>query len=772
MQHISIRVPWRDRAWDGHICDHAVDNASCILLKNIGDKRDDEYESEHAGEDIATLDTQRVPCLSERGTFMSPAGYSLTKTHPYSYAAALKPHLRPSAVNMPGYAFEAVPFRWMARNSFEEEVLPNWEPTYDPEAEDRAVKIVGAKSTAWIMDGHNQSSVIRSFFEPVTPGQSLVFIYLKHSPFQEEASRKVLVGAAHVSEVQLPGMWNQVGEPPFPSSMWETAVVHSLRPDMRAGILLPYQSLIPLLDEGMDVDRAIAWAPEDRGTEFAYVTEHVSDDGAIGALESLRDAATGFSELGIELPQTGMAWVEDQIERLWRDRGPTPGLGSVLKYLGVEAAYPTANHLEMQLPKGVNPWTTLETYLGGAVEWPEQVRHRVPKSVGAIWTSLDGADRDALKLLSALDITADQVEMLFEDNATEDLSREELVANPYYAAICSHQHPLQVSFNTVDRAVFPAPHVTWESPLPAESQMSDPRDRRRVEAFVTDLLEEMAQEGDTLSGLPEIIERANLREFVRPLKLSPELLRAYGLDGADGGLEEAWSPVVATKLADMSPALKLRRLEVTKCVILESLEARRTARRYVPSFDSRSEIDRALPKLAAIAAEEELARLEKAAGLEELYSSRLSVLVGPAGTGKTTLLRALAELPDVADKGILLLAPTGKAAVQLKTKVGQEAHTLASFLIKKNGYDTYTGQYMPVASNQRVSFGTVVIDEASMLTEEMLAATLSALGKVDRLVLVGDPRQLPLSVRVDHSSIWSNLYDPRGPRRPSLAPAT
>ena len=41
--------------------------------------------------------------------------------------------------------------------------------------------------------------------------------------------------------------------------------------------------------------------------------------------------------------------------------------------------------------------------------------------------------------------------------------------------------------------------------------------------------------------------------------------------------------------------------------------------------------------------------------------------------------------------------------------------------------------------------GLVVIDEASMLTEEMLAATLSALGNVQRLVLVGDHRQLPLS---------------------------
>ena len=49
--------------------------------------------------------------------------------------------------------------------------------------------------------------------------------------------------------------------------------------------------------------------------------------------------------------------------------------------------------------------------------------------------------------------------------------------------------------------------------------------------------------------------------------------------------------------------------------------------------------------------EEELARQEKAAALEMLATSRVSVLVGAAGTGKTTLLRALASIPEVAGGG-------------------------------------------------------------------------------------------------------------------------
>lgn len=59
------------------------------------------------------------------------------------------------------------------------------------------------------------------------------------------------------------------------------------------------------------------------------------------------------------------------------------------------------------------------------------------------------------------------------------------------------------------------------------------------------------------------------------------------------------------------------------------------------------------------------AREEKTAALAELAASRFSVLVGPAGTGKTTVLRALCQHEQIAAKGVLLLAPTGKARVQL-----------------------------------------------------------------------------------------------------------
>ena len=94
---------------------------------------------------------------------------------------------------------------------------------------------------------------------------------------------------------------------------------------------------------------------------------------------------------------------------------------------------------------------------------------------------------------------------------------------------------------------------------------------------------------------------------------------------------------------------------------------------------------------------EERARSEKAAALEQLFHSRLCVLIGPAGTGKTTLLRMLCSLPGLAEKGLLLLAPTGKARVRLEDQTGMRGaeQTLAQFLLRQQRYDGETGAYFP-----------------------------------------------------------------------------
>ncbi|WP_224401680.1 ATP-dependent RecD-like DNA helicase [Pseudonocardia sp. ICBG1034] len=755
VHHLSMRVPWRDRPWDQFVCDDPLGNSSCTLLANVGPRREDAFEVEHAGAAIDTLDQDRLPCLSERATFMSPVGYTVTKTHPYARNRALQNHLHPTDVTMPGYAFEAVPFRWLNRSLLTNEVGLGRIAGYDGAAEAAVDEVVGFDGVAWVMDGGNQRAVLSSFFESVVPQDSLVFVYLKHSPLQEQRTDRLLVGAARVSGVTAPPMWNQSGAPPFSSSMWETVVEHSLRPAMDDGILLPYQQLIPLLDNGIAVDGALAWAPEGRQVEFSYVTEHVSDDAAIESLASLERAAYGIRELGVEVPDRALDWVAEQTRRLWLARGPVPGLSAVLGYLGVAeplAATRAVRGCTTSDPSGRDPWPLLDAVLDDPSVMPEALASHLVKPVRRIWSKLQAEHRSVLRLLSGFDLSVETVRLLMSDQTDVPLPPEDLLVNPYLANTCTHGMAERVPFATVDRALYPPSYVPWSPVVPAEVSLDGPLDRRRIEALLAEVIERKGAQGDTVVPVLEAIDAANETSLGQPATLTLQVLIGLGLDHEAVLDLPDWSPLYSIELGGDAHAFKLTRFEETTRAVREPLEQQRGHAALGALPDAREILDATFdgdedvraPTAGTDSELEERARQEKAEGLSSLYCSPLSVLIGPAGTGKTKLLKALVEVPGVADGGLLLLAPTGKAKVQLGSKIGREARTLASFLTPSGRYDGATGRYRVLGDTApRQGFGLVVIDEASMLTEEMLAATLDALAGVRRLILVGDPRQLP-----------------------------
>src|SRR5216110_2731191 len=84
LRHISIRVPWHDTGWDGRVCANPRLNGSCLRLKGIAERRDDDAEQAVAGKSISVLPQKQWPCcVTERVAFMAPFEYTRVAEHPY-----------------------------------------------------------------------------------------------------------------------------------------------------------------------------------------------------------------------------------------------------------------------------------------------------------------------------------------------------------------------------------------------------------------------------------------------------------------------------------------------------------------------------------------------------------------------------------------------------------------------------------------------------------------------------------------------------------------
>jgi len=124
------------------------------------------------------------------------------------------------------------------------------------------------------------------------------------------------------------------------------------------------------------------------------------------------------------------------------------------------------------------------------------------------------------------------------------------------------------------------------------------------------------------------------------------------------------------------------------------------------------------------------------AAVEAVVASRLSILTGGPGTGKTAVMRTLVDVLRPHGRRVRLCAPTGKAARRLAESTGAEATTIHRLLEWVPGEGPSRGPADPVEAD------LLVVDEASMLDVRLAGALFAAVGDRTHVLLVGDPDQL------------------------------
>ena len=676
---------------------------------------------------------------------------SLTKT------ADTHSQLLPTRITVPAYSTFAIPFLWMLRESqagIDESLPAPLPPDEEPPF-----------ASPWVFSAARQEAISQLFFSRLAAEKSLVFFYTKSGHPLGDNINRLVVGVGQIRRIGplIKYETNASGSTAYP--LWDRIIGHSIRPDGHEGFLLPYHDYLASTGDPeedarrIDLLNEIAVVPERSNImAFSYAGELSAPDVALSTLVRILEALRAIRRHGIaEGPWAQREdWINEQLARVWADRGAFPGAGSVLEALGMRLG--TALVLELISTGAVgsqeDPWPVLDAILRGDRKPPQSAYQADIAATAKTWAALDAEQHSLIRLLSRFALSPAQARRWFEprerkNSVRSSVGAQEILENPYRIAELdlgdAKESP--VSLGTVDRGLMPDAAVATKHPVPPPSGVTSPRDERRVRAALVAVLRQAADDGDALLAEDEALSR------VANLKLDqPCDVPSAWITGHEGDLSEEIARVEV--LLDPQAGTTISGLQLVEIKGREDKLRKILSKRAARTLPSLNENWADLVTAAlggsdphSLAADERSrnATLEQAAALEAVTTKRLSVLVGRAGTGKTTVLGALLKSSALATGGVLFLAPTGKARVRLGQKTGANAMTVAQFLYQLRRYDGPRQRPLFEGTEIYRKERTVVIDECSMLTLDDLAAVLYGLdlAHVERLILVGDPNQLP-----------------------------
>ena len=248
----------------------------------------------------------------------------------------------------------------------------------------------------------------------------------------------------------------------------------------------------------------------------------------------------------------------------------------------------------------------------------------------------------------------------------------------------------------------------------------DPGAQIRIEAGIIHVLSELVDEGHVYYPQDKLMTvAAELLEVEQPK------------------VEAALAELVKQRRIVIEPqgddqAVYLTPLHVAEVNVARRLETLINAPRQMFPID----IEKAIQWVQS-AMGMDLAEMQQEA-IKKAVTSKVLVITGGPGTGKTTLLNCLLRILEKKNQRILLASPTGRAAKRLAEVTGREAKTIHRLL----EYSPREGGFKRNEDNL-LEADLVIIDEVSMMDILLMNNLLKAIPPIATLLLVGDVDQLP-----------------------------
>ncbi len=635
--------------------------------------------------------------------------------------------------DIPPYSALSAPYRWMREESFRDI------------CESENLNIRGPenieKTSGWVYEPDRQKQLLDHFWSKIKEGEgkSLIFYYVNQGNPIDESLMRLIVGIGRIKKVGPQLFFGGTDKSGQQYPIWTRTVTQDFPAQ---GIRLPYQEYLEI---GKDPKTISCSVPKAHLLRFSYVAEHVTDDIAISILDRFIQSVQRVKEDGFISGDWDrhLGWLNDRLDELWINRGPYPGIGSVLQYLGFPqgAIFQKTIILDC-IRNNKNPLEYILSILDGNIQPPQQYIEAF-KHAKISWRAFGKKPvrQELLKLLTKFELTTEQIKRISdpEERISSGIIADEtdLISNPYIISELdlgsSISQPILI--DTIDHGMVPEGNSALFIP---KNEFLQKEDERRIRGVGVAALNLAAENGDTVCSIDELL--SSIRAYFpenRSCRPDPDLFYS----NLDFYRERLWLDENI-----QPPLVALGHLRILEKGIADTLKARlkRQDHNLNEKIDWKSALHAEFGQPRT--ERERLVQLDEVNALQILYSKRVSILTGSAGTGKTSVIKVfLNEIEKVKGKeGVILLAPTGKARVRLSTSTKRKAYTIHQFLHKYKWFipDIFV---LKREGGDQTYAPTIIIDECSMVPVDLLGTLFKAIKMdlVTRLIFVGDPNQLP-----------------------------
>jgi hypothetical protein len=764
-------MAWHDNNWDGKVCCDPAGNTYCtgahsLLSGRIEKKKDTEYESKEGvrGEYVAkNFQPSNVPpCYWSINAF-GDQEFAVNHQHPFSNVPKEIPDI------IKKHSVITWPFKLsFVHNKYTSEKKHG---KYWPDLEQR----------------------IDNYIKKFTPNESIIFFYANYdNPVSADDMKYLLIGCsvitelpttqhfnfseAELSEIRKPKKkskqvgrkrveYNDISMTNFPTINWMLQFSH----DPNKSVVIPYREYIQYIEANPDAEELLqdvkVIIEEDsliRG--FKYVSMDIDDDKCLYLLYKLRKSIKIIQEHKQQVVKSDLLEEENRINELiaktWAKRGIYPSLHHVLDYFiqDTDISIPLANAIKSKL----TPNYDLAKF------FKDMVDENFDDDLNEFEDALSDLPENrvfkkhlrSFAKLSLFILTSQQVEKIIDN---KNLLKE-IEANPYalYEEYKADEDDLDIpdmQDESIDVFKVDMGMIPDKKYVKRHKELQNLREDspERVRSVIINYLWAIGDSGHCYDSAREVLKDLYNHPLIykNDIKLDDEALLNLDDDYKSHFIKKLH--ITETKEAKYFYLDVVKKSEAFIKSIVERLVKRGDHKQKNIDIDRHiTESLNSLKQIIKTAKQKQQFSVERKLLYKNIFAKSFFLLTGKPGAGKTYETSKIIEHLYNAGEDVLVLAPTGKAALRLSENIKRytdltnvEAKTIDKYIFEQKfgwTYDDWLGA-LNIAEEEKLTVENLIIDESSMLDLWKLSLLLSIIKFSDkypkRIIFVGDENQLP-----------------------------